>query len=226
MILPREAKRIMAKRRRTKKNQQANTAKGSATKKTANALGSTQKKASPAEVIERLSASAASGATEADIQAIDDAPQPPQDVSPDDLISKCTEAEALFKAQAKRAHKEADEYETKTKTLEKVKAELEIVEAESKRTVQDYETKSADIHAKEKEVLEREECVQKREIDADAEFAARSRLALENLEKEAIELRDELTNHRSRIAKERADWERERQEKIESLNTEIVGGRS
>jgi len=62
---------------------------------------------------------------------------------------------------------------------------------------------------KERDLTNREEKLLLREIDADAGFAKRNRNALVHLEKEAKELQDEMSAHRSRMALERVAFEEE-----------------
>lgn len=218
-VRPREAKVVMARKRSSRKKQQATGTKNSATKKTPKAAPNRKAKPNPAEEVERLSAEAASGANEQDIQALDDVPAPPEDASIDEQIKKCIEAETLFRSQERRAEQAEKEYTEKANALKEDQENLRADQEEAENKSEEYDAKLADLAEREKELLAREESILKREIDADAEFAQRNRESLAALEKEANDLRDELTSHRSKIATEAAEWEQERQKKLEELDS-------
>jgi hypothetical protein len=204
----------MARKKSSKRKPQAPSVKNAATKGAAKSGGSSKPKANPAEEVERLSDAAAAGANDEDIQALDDAPGPPEGASIDELIKKCAEAESLFRSQIARAEKAESDYNKKASSLKEDQEAAEKAKTE-------YEAKLEDLDNREKEMLEREEDILRRESDADAEFAKRNRESLAALESEAKELREELANRRARIAAETVEWENEYQKKLDELKSDI-----
>lgn len=76
------------------------------------------------------------------------------------------------------------------------------------------------LRARELDLQSRGKAIRDRELNADAGFAVERRASLEQLDKEAATLRDELSSARTRIAQERAAWEAERRAEDERMRAE------
>ncbi len=183
--------------------------------------------ANPAREIEALRAAAAAHATESDLEALKSKPPVSPGTSLEDLIAKGHEALLLLEVQQKRSKKEEETAKTKQAKFEEAHNRLESKQetaqqqlAEARAEADKVEKAKWAIEVQEKDVLEREESLSKRELDADAGFMQRNRQALESLDKEAQALRDMVSSHRAQIAAEREAWEKELHAKRAALESE------
>ncbi|HPQ71347.1 MAG TPA: AAA family ATPase [bacterium] len=182
--------------------------------------------------IEELSSAASANMTEADLKAIETISAPDQNLKIDDLIRKGNEALALLDVQRLRLQQEEEKAKEASKECEKKKAELDTARDDLKAQTTELQKERSTFENTKKthkrledELLAREEAIVQRENDADAGFARRNRKSLEELEKEAEQLRSEFSAHRTRIAEERAGWEKELQGHRADLENELAGKR-
>ena len=153
--------------------------------------------ANPARDIEELGKAAATHATESDRDTLKGTPPASPGTSPEDLIAKGHEALLLLEVQQKRSKKEEETAKAKQARLDEARDRLESEQemaqqqlAEAREEADKVEKNRWALEAKERELLEREETLIKRELDADAGFAQRNRQALKSLDGEAQKLRE------------------------------------
>ncbi|WNZ59523.1 AAA family ATPase [Myxococcus sp. MxC21-1] len=82
------------------------------------------------------------------------------------------------------------------------------------------QAREAELKHSQGQLLREREALRTRELNAEAGFAEQRRHSLEQLEREAQALHQQLSEQRERISSERAAWEKERTEAREKLDTE------
>jgi hypothetical protein len=214
------------RKKKNKKRQQSNVTNENSPLIDSNGNQDIDRKDNSAQEIERLSVAAMANVTESDLKALDENPQPAPDSSLEDLITKASEALALLEVQRDRAKKEEETAKAKSTELEESHHNLESDREMAQLKHAEAEESKKAVKAKEKALLEREENLLKRELDADAGFEQRNRQALERLDKEAQSFREEFSNHRARIASEREAWEKEMLDRRTTFDEETHRRRS
>jgi hypothetical protein len=211
-------------KRKRKKTKQAQTL---APKGSSNPMSQTSKPSAPADEIDKLRSAAEANMTEADLKAIQSRPAQAPDMTIEELILKGDEALTLLEEQRRRSHKEEEQAARKSSALEKDRAALASERELFQSRTDEVDEKAKSVEAKEKELqeleqdlLKRQEDLIQREADADAGFAQRNKKALEALEQEMQDFRQEFSNHRSQIAAEREEWEKEKLERRSALQEE------
>lgn len=186
----------------------------------------------PVDEIDQLSVAAAEHMTEADLQAMESEPDPAPDASVEDLITKGKETLGLLIVQHERARREEEQAKEKSEALDEARVALEAEREIIQKNAAEINEKTAALTERqqqleefEQELLKRQEELVLRELDADSGFAQRNKKALESLEQEAAWLREEFSNHRSKIAREREAWEKELLDHRTALRTELQSSR-
>jgi len=219
----------MAKGRRSKKRNQRAPAKA-ATPKVATRTTASPKVETPAQALDKIEAAAMSEATEADLEAVIEAPAADPTASAEDLIKRAAEALALLEAQRKRAAAAEEEVgkkesavEKRVLALDKEQKALAVLQAEIEEKDSALAAREVRVKKDEAELLQRREDIVRRELDADVGFSQRNRDALAKLEAEGEELREQFSRHRKQIDAERAALEKELQEKRDRVAEELAG---
>ena len=154
-------------------------------------------------------------------------PAPPG-ASLDTFWQMVQETRASYEAAERRATTQATEIDKDRKKLEARETDLSKQREQLEQDRSALIAKEADYHdrceaLKEREgsLVDREESIQAREINAEAGFIAQRTASLAALEQAAASLRDQLAETERAIAAERATWLRERQGESERLRGEI-----
>ena len=149
-------------------------------------------------------------------------------VTLDTQVKKAQEAVKLLDLQKKRAgeaEKKAVEREKTTQTekegLVVLRQELSVEKQKLTDEKELFAMQELAIKEKEKDLLKREEQIVKREIDADAGFSERNRLALSSLEVEAKKLREEISEARRKFTEEIVDRESKLVEREKDLEVKL-----
>lgn len=156
-------------------------------------------------VINEAHTVAAAAVTDEDLSAAR-ATLPSSEVSSMELVAaakRISEAFALCQAWSGRLAEREKDLDARVTKLED--AERGAQDAHERATQAE-----AALREREGEVDGREFAIRKRELNAEAGFAAQRRESLKQLEDEAATLRGELSKARAQIAEERAEWDAER----------------
>ena len=199
----------MSRKNKKRARQNAKPPAQTATPKVTSPAGEEQPEQSLADV----EAAAMSEATEADLEAVGDAPPAEPGASAADLVKRAVKALALLKAQQRRTAAAEEELRKKESALEErlrevdqEKKTLDALEAELAKKDDDLVGREARLKEREVELLGRQEDIVRRELDADAGFSQRNRDALSKLEAEGGELREQFSRHRRQIEDERSTF--------------------
>jgi hypothetical protein len=182
--------------------------------------------ATPSSEIEKLTAAAAAEMIEADLQAVEGLLPPAPNTSLEDLIAKANDAYNLLEAQRQRARREEEQAKKEHEALKVDRSKIDAEHDSIHKLRIEVDEKTKKLQTTEKELLKREEDLVKREIDADAGFMQRNKKALEAIEEEAMSIRENFSNHRSRIASENEAWDNELRDRRTALQEELNCKRS
>ena len=117
--------------------------------------------------------------------------------------------------------KERDEYVRRSEAIQKQKDELDRLTAQAEEKIRDVNLREQKLTLSESEMNEREEALLLRELDAEAGFAEKRRIALQKLTSEAEELRAEIDKTHSLMRDERRRWDEEKKIMIENFDQEM-----
>jgi hypothetical protein len=147
-----------------------------------------------------------------------------------DLIAaakQIDETRALLKARSDRLENREEELTAREgRVLERDEnlnaraTRLEAAERGAKEADARAKQVEEELRAREVDLQGRQDAIRKRELNAEAGFAAERRASLKQLDDEAATLRDELSKAREQIAKERADSEAQLRVERELLSKE------
>lgn len=199
-----------------------------------------------AEKVAAVEDAALKHATEEDLQAAAN-PPPPDTPSLDELLKRANEASALLASQRQRMSKEQSELAAQKAACDRRETELQQREARAEQVANDQrelqrglETGRSELQRKEyanqqeqKRLLDWEEKLKRRELNAEAGFAAERRQSLDLLEKEAAALLQELSSarqrrsedekeHQARLSAAQRAWAQEQEAERQKLSAELT----
>lgn len=135
-----------------------------------------------------------------------------------EMIDEAVKTLALLELQSKRL---GEKERALDKSIENNKDDRNIIGTEKQRLEkenQELKSQQKAMGEQERSLNERHEVILKREADADSGFIKRNGESLASLESEYVEIKESIRTHRSRVEKERADWDQEletRKKKLE-----------